>query len=312
MYRKPRKQVVALVITSFFAVSLQLAYGQRPKLPEPDFADVSYGAHERNRFDFWQAVSERPTPLVIYYHGGGFQGGDKRSLNRQLLELLLRNGISVAAVNYRLTDVGPYPMQMLDCARALQTIRAERAKYNIDPTRVGATGGSAGAGISMWLAFHKDLAEPNSSDPVARQSTRLTCAVVQGAQSTYDPRVISKLFNTERVHEALIPFFLMENEEDVNDPEKIKLFEDSSPVHHLTADDPPVRLCYNQSNEPMPPNSTGKQHIHHPKLGFYLKEKMDKLGIECELMLREDYKANPDADLIEDHAKFFIDKLLGT
>ena len=50
------------------------------------------------------------------------------------------------------------------------------------------TGGSAGAGISLWLAFHDDLADPQSPDPIARESTRLTCAGVMGPQTTLDPQ----------------------------------------------------------------------------------------------------------------------------
>ncbi|MHC4780852.1 MAG: EF-hand domain-containing protein, partial [Planctomycetota bacterium] len=70
----------------------------RPRLPEPSHADVIYGPHKRNRLDLWIAPGEKPRPLVIYYHGGGFRGGDKRTLNGALLEKLLDLGITVAAV----------------------------------------------------------------------------------------------------------------------------------------------------------------------------------------------------------------------
>ncbi len=278
---------------------------QRPALPAPDFADVKYGPHERNVLDLWLAKSDRPTPLVIYYHGGGFRGGDKRSVNRTLLEKLLGGGVSVAAVNYRLSGVAPFPAQMHDCARALQFIRHHAAKYNLDPKRVGATGGSAGAGISLWFAFHDDLADPSSSDPVARESTRLTASVVYAAQSSYDPRFIKKLFTTNQVDEALIPFFGMTKPSDVDDPKFHPLFEEASPINHASADDAPVMLFYPQANAALPPNSDGRQHIHHPKFGFVLKEKLDKLGVECVLKLREDY---PNGAPVEEYAKFFFDK----
>jgi len=70
-----------------------------------------------------------------------------------------------------------------DAARALQFVRSKAAEWNIDKTRIGATGGSAGACSSLWLAFHDDLADPKSSDPVARESTRLLCAAVIGSLS---------------------------------------------------------------------------------------------------------------------------------
>ena len=279
---------------------------QRPPIPAPDFADVKYGPHERNVFDLWRAKSDRPTPLVIYYHGGGFRGGDKRTLNPSLLKQLLAGGVSVAAANYRLTNVAPFPAQMHDCGRALQFIRHDTAKYNIDPKRVGATGGSAGAGISMWLAFHNDLADPSSSDPVARQSTRLSAAVVYGAQSSYDPRFIKKLFDTNDVEGALIPFFGMAGPDDVDNPKFHPLFEEASAINHATADDAPVMLFYPQANTPLPPNSSGRQHIHHPKFGIVLKEKLDALGVECVLKFRKDF---PDRNPIGEYVKFFFAKL---
>ena len=181
---------------------------QRGKdLPKPDLENVRYGPHERNVFDLWKAKADGPVPLVIYYHGGGFRRGDKRSLSSTMLKSLLKAGVSVAAVNYRLSDVAPFPAQMHDSARALQFLRLSAVKYGIDPKRVGATGGSAGAGISQWLAFHEDLADPKSADPVRKQSTRLTCAVVFAAQTSYDPRFIRKLFNTTQMHPALPAFF---------------------------------------------------------------------------------------------------------
>ncbi|MFV1968550.1 MAG: alpha/beta hydrolase fold domain-containing protein, partial [Pirellulaceae bacterium] len=115
---------------------------RRRPLPKPTFAEVRYGPHERNVFDLWQAESDEPAPLVIYYHGGGFRGGDKRSLNGELLKQLLARRISVAAVNYRLSDAAPFPAPMHDCARALQFIRIHAKKYKIAPERIGATGGS--------------------------------------------------------------------------------------------------------------------------------------------------------------------------
>ncbi len=279
---------------------------RRPQPPPPDHANVRYGPHERNVFDLWLAKAGSPAPLVIYYHGGGFRGGDKRSINVGLLNSLREAGISVAAVNYRLSDAAPYPAQMLDSARALQFIRLHAADYRIDPARVGAFGGSAGSGISQWLAYHEDLADPDSSDPVLRQSTRLSAVAPFNAQCSYDPRFIMKLMNTNQLHEALFPFYGLKRLDDIKNPKFHRLFEDASPINHLTADDPPILVFFNQRNDPLPPNSTGKEHIHHPKFGSALKEKADRLGVECTLLLREDH---PDGFPVGKFAAFFVEKL---
>jgi acetyl esterase/lipase len=160
--------------------------GERAKLA-PTHADYQYGEHSLQAFDIWLAVSKdgKPTPLAIYIHGGGFRGGDKRGADPRPF---LAAGISFASMNYRLTNGGefPYPVPMHDSARGLQTIRSKATDWNIDSDRIACFGGSAGAGISLWLAFHDDLANPNSNDPIARQPTRIVAAATSNGQSTYD------------------------------------------------------------------------------------------------------------------------------
>ncbi len=264
---------------------------QRQQAIQPTHLDEKYGEHEKQAFDLYLVESDKPAPLFIWIHGGGFRGGDKRGVNAQMIRRFHEHGVSFASMNYRLSDVGPYPMQMLDSARGLQTIRYRAKQYNIDPKRIACGGGSAGAGISMWLLYHDDLADPKSDDPIARQSTRITCAVSLAGQTSYDPRVIQKLFNTDKVHEALVTLYRMKDEKDLNRPDVTKLFEDASIINHATADDPPLYMYYPQANEPLPENSTGQQHIHHPKFGSYLKEKTDKLGLEVVVKHREDYES---------------------
>lgn len=163
-------------------------------VPKPTQSAVSYGPHERNVLDFWQAKSDVPTPLVFIIHGGGWTGGSKERAARFAdVKALLDAGISVAAINYRLLAhakdvVPPVKAPMHDSARALQFVRSKAKDWNIDPTRIGAAGGSAGACTSLWLAYHDDLADPKSDDPIARLSTRLLCAAVIGPQTSLDPQ----------------------------------------------------------------------------------------------------------------------------
>ena len=94
------------------------------------------------------------------------------------------------AINYRYvtsTEKPPVKAPLDDAARALQFVRSKAMEWNLDKKRIGAAGGSAGACSSLWLAFHDDLADPKSNDPVARESSRLSCAAVTGAQTTLDP-----------------------------------------------------------------------------------------------------------------------------
>ncbi|MBM3855390.1 MAG: alpha/beta hydrolase, partial [Verrucomicrobia bacterium] len=134
--------------------------------PPPDLAEISYGPHPRHVLDLWKAPSPGPAPLVVFIHGGGFRGGSKEALSAVLLKGLLARGISVMAINYRLSPEVVFPAHYRDSARAIQFARSRAREWNLDPQRIGATGGSAGAGTSLWLGFHDDLADPRSPDPV--------------------------------------------------------------------------------------------------------------------------------------------------
>jgi acetyl esterase/lipase len=251
--------------------------------PKPDAENVRYGPHERNVLDLWLAKSDRSTPLVLFIHGGGFRTGDKSNLPGDHLKSLLDDGYSVASLNYRLSDAAPAPAAYLDGARALQFLRANAGKWNLDPKRVASTGGSAGAGISMWLAFHDDLAEPRSDDPVARQSTRLSAIAVDNGQSSYDPRFAEKIGiprpNFER-HPFFLAFYGITAAE-IDTPKAYKLYDQAAPITYLTADDPPALLTYRFPNEEVTEKTPLGLIVHHPRLGIALKERMDKLGIEC-------------------------------
>jgi acetyl esterase/lipase len=72
-------------------------------LPKPTHAGVRYGDHERHVLDFWKAESASPTPLVFIIHGGGWVGGSKERAEKFAdVDALLKAGISVVSINYRL------------------------------------------------------------------------------------------------------------------------------------------------------------------------------------------------------------------
>jgi acetyl esterase len=250
---------------------------------KPTYPDVKYGHYARNVMDVWLAKSDKPTPVLVSIHGGGFRHGDK-GIGTRLLSECLKSGISVVAITYRFSDEAIAPAQFLDSARAIQFIRSKANEWNLDPTRIAATGGSAGAGISLWLGFHDDLADPKSADPVLRQSTRLTCMAVYNGQTSYDPRFIRDLFPGKDTykHSALAQLFGVDlNTLDDLPQEKYKLFEEVSALPHLTKDDAPALLVYTTTMDaPITDQNIG---IHHPKFGKVLKEKMDALGIECQV-----------------------------
>jgi hypothetical protein len=259
-----------------------------PEKPAPDVAEFKYGPNPRHVFDLWKARSDRPTPLVIFIHGGGFHGGHKLHFEPELLAGCLKAGLSMASINYRLSPEVRFPDHYMDCARAIQTLRLHAKEFNVDPGRVAAVGNSAGAGTALWIAFHDDFADPGNADPVLRQSTRLRCVAVIGGQGTYDPRAIKQLVGG-RAHEhpALRGFYGLGDDE-LDSPRAHTLYERAAAVNYLTADDPPVFGWYAEPKGPLPADAKPGQGIHHPNFGLDIKQRMDKLGIECRIRHRDD------------------------
>jgi acetyl esterase/lipase len=251
----------------------------------PTHANVSYGPHERNVLDFWQAPGDGPRPLLVYIHGGGWVSGDK-ALKDDAVTPYLDKGISVAAINYRYSVIEKLPAPVHDAARAIQFLRTKAAEWNINPQRIAVTGGSAGACSSMWLLCHDDLADPNSSDPVLRESTRVIAAAARAGQTSIDPKVIEGWLGPNVLKHRMI--WLSVGEPDMDSAlkkydERKPLYVEFSPYNHVTADDPPLLMTYGEDMS-LPSKDAG-HGIHHPVYGVKMKEKADEVGMECHLLI---------------------------
>jgi acetyl esterase/lipase len=247
--------------------------------PAPTFQDVRYGPHERNVLDLFQAEGAGPRPLAVYIHGGGFRGGSKEGINARALNELLAAGVSVAAIHYRFVQQAPLPAAHEDSRAALQFLRSKAAEWNLDKTRVGAFGGSAGAQICMWLAYHGDMAKPDSVDPLERESTRLTAVAPGSGQTTMD-------FEWWK---ANIPGYVKPHrpmEEYFGDSERqrvLPVIREISALDLASADDPPTFMTYAMAPDDAIPEgdkASGWQ-VHHVNFGLALKEKLDAAGVEA-------------------------------
>ncbi|MBY0589098.1 alpha/beta hydrolase [bacterium] len=264
----------------------------------PNVANFKYaGESDRQVFDLWLAKSDGPTPLVVFIHGGGWMAGDKTNYRDRDIQPFLDQGISVASVSYRFIlqamdqqVVPPVKAPLHDAARAIQTIRSKSTEWNIDKTKVAATGSSAGACTSLWLAFHDDLADPQSEDQVARESTRLTAAAVIGAQTSLDPKELREWMPNAVYAGHAFGFaakglsrpeefeLLVKNREKV-----LPWIKEYSPIELLTKDDPPVYLAYpNQKTQPVV-GQEGPDPTHSAIYGIKLEERANEVGSDVTL-----------------------------
>lgn len=251
--------------------------------------DVPYGPHPKQVLDFWKAptaTADQPAPLLFYIHGGGWRGGD-RSHVAAMLKPMLDAGVSVVSISYRFIPeaeadkvVPPVKGPMMDAARALQTVRSKAADWHIDKQRIAASGLSAGGCTSLWLAFHDDMAEPESADPVARESTRLKAAMVSAAQTSLDPEQMKAWIPNSGYGGHAFGFgsfaAFLQNREQI-----LPWLAEYSPYALATADDPPVYLRYKRAP------AVGEHQedpTHSANFGVKLKERLDELGVRCDLV----------------------------
>ncbi len=277
----PLRQPTVLAALTVLACSITAAAAP----PAPTHADVAYGSDPNQVLDFYAAPGEQPAPLVLFMHGGGWVRGSKRPVGT--LEKLLAAGLSVVSIEYRMVTQAqaaaispPVKWPMDDVARALQFVRSKAADWKFDPTRIGVCGGSAGACSTLWLAFHDDLADPQSPDPVARQSTRVTCAAVIAPQTSLDPQQmkawipnigygahafgVSGFTNFLARRERLLPW--------------IQAY---SPYAQVSAGDPPVYMEFRAAPEL---GKEQKDATHSANFGVKLQERLQEVGVPCELV----------------------------
>jgi acetyl esterase/lipase len=123
-----------------------------PSLPAPDHADVAYAPLSASQtLDLYLPEGPGPFPLVINIHGGGFRVGDKDMLSPEILGALRERGIAVATIDYRLSGEARFPAAIEDAKAAVRFLRANAARYRLDPERFVAFGQSAGGNLASLI-----------------------------------------------------------------------------------------------------------------------------------------------------------------
>jgi acetyl esterase/lipase len=282
--------------TSQAAESAQPSAAEKPgakpetPAPAPTAANVAYGPHARNRLDVWRASGTGTTPVVIFFHGGSWQRGTRSSVERYGLARFLAAGISVVTADYRFIHQAqaakvqpPVQWPLDDAARVVQFVRSKATTWGLDSARIGLSGSSAGACSALWLGMHDDLADPSSTDAIARESTRVACVGVNEAQSSLDPRQIHQWFGQvpsyglhafgfDRLSKEETPAELFARSEAARDS-LLPWIREYSPIEHASADDPPIALYFPKK----PPGDT----THGALFGVKLQERLTSLGVEC-------------------------------
>jgi acetyl esterase/lipase len=157
-----RKSIVSLLI----ATSILMASCSKEDVTEDTtkasgstLTNVSYAStSSAQKMDIYIPEGTGPFPIVVLIHGGAFMMGDKSSEASNAAALLAK-GIAAASINYRLSGEARYPAQIQDCKAAVRFLRANAAKYNLNPDKIGSWGASAGGNLSSLLGTTSGVSE---------------------------------------------------------------------------------------------------------------------------------------------------------
>jgi acetyl esterase/lipase len=182
----------------------------------------------------------------------------------------------------------PVAASLYDTARCLQFVRYHAKELGLDKNRVATWGGSAGGAAAAWLALRDDLADPESDDPVARESTRVTCAIPEQAQTSLDPKQMQEWIPgiTYGSHIFLDPapagegaaafaVFLSKREA------LLPAIREFSAYEWASKEDPPTLFACGGQEDVIPPKDPGNA-THHPQFSRRLSERLQSLGAESD------------------------------
>jgi acetyl esterase/lipase len=198
--------------------------------------------------------ADKPLPVVVNIHGGAWMSGDKSNGTPMLASMVASGDYAAVSIGYRLSGEATWPAQIHDCKAAIRWIRANAAKYHLDPERIGVMGGSAGGHLVAMLGTSGgDEALEGDLGPYKGVSSKVRCVVDQ-----FGPAELSTMGDA--------PSSLDHNSP--NSPESKLLgspilqskdaAKAASPITYVSKDDPPFLIIHGDKDMTVPFNQSEK------------------------------------------------------
>ena len=210
-------------------------------------------------------TGDGPFPAIVCIHGGGFRAGKRESYDG-LIVRLAEQGYVAITVTYRLAPKYQFPAAVHDTKAAVRWLRANAAKYKIDPSRIGTTGGSAGGHLAQFLGVTAGVKEFEGDGGNPAESSAVACVV-----NVYGPSDFTKSYGKSVDAAEVLPLFLGGNLEKAR-----KLHLKASPLYWVTPVAAPT-LCI---------HGTLDKYVAHEQ-AVWLVDKMNAAGAEAELLTLE-------------------------
>ena len=222
--------------------------------------DLEYvaGGHERQKLDLYLPAEGANRPVIVWVHGGAWQGGSKE---RCPALPFLRQGYAVASVNYRLSQHALFPAQLEDCKAALRWLRAHAKQYQLDPDRFGVWGASAGGHLVALLGTTGGVKEFDRGDNLEFSSR------VQAVCDFFGPTDLTQMskFPSQMDHDAptspesrLLGGPVQDNKDKAAR---------ANPITYVSKDAPPFLIMHGDNDQLVPLNQSELLHAALTKVG---------------------------------------------
>jgi acetyl esterase/lipase len=213
------------------------------------------------QLDLAQPKGDGPFPAILCIHGGGFRGGNREGYDG-LCVTLASKGYVAATITYRLAPAHPFPAAVLDCKAAVRWLRANAARYHLDPARIGVTGGSAGGHLAQFLGVTAGVREFEGEGNLD-QSSAVSCVV-----NFYGPSDLTKSYGKSVDAAEVLPLFFAGNLET-----KLREHVRGSPLYWVTPDAAPTLIVH----------GTEDKYVAYEQAGWMV-DKLKASQVEVELL----------------------------
>ncbi len=208
-----------------------------------------------------------PSPVYVWIHGGGWQGGKKDGGIGQTVPLV-RRGFIGATIEYRLTGEASFPAQIQDCKCAIRYLRAHAEKYNIDADRIAVGGSSAGGHLAALLGTSGGVKELEGSGGWPDQSSTVQAVVDLYGPTDFKAFVTTKGFESHN-RPGSPESKLLGGGEVATNVEGIKRV---NPITYVDSADPPFLIIHGTNDRTVPVNQS--EAIHKALQGAKVSSKL--------------------------------------
>ncbi|MGB3507717.1 MAG: alpha/beta hydrolase [Microcoleaceae cyanobacterium] len=296
--------ILTLLITSCQSKNIEIKVLQ----------NLVYGTNQGKTllFDLYlpENKPDKPLPILIYIHGGGWQEGNKEYCPGKIV---VQRNYAMACISYRFSSEAIFPAQIHDVKTAVRWLRKNAEKYNLDPNKFGAWGPSAGGHLSALLGTStgvKKLEGTNNNQEISSavqavcvwypptDFTQVSPAFEEAITAEVEEKYKNKKWYiyTEATHKLL------------GGPvsQKLELSALANPITHIDPQDPPFLIMHGEKDNIVPISQS-----------VLLADALSEKGVEVEFIKKYDWghshvsrKGEPFDPVLIDMAMDFFDKHL--